>query len=252
VLFLHGTPGSRLFCPDVTATIGAGVRLITFDRPGYGGSDPAPRPWRMGDLTADMIDLLDALSIDRAALVGWSGGGPHALAAVAKAAGRFRSATVVCAPAESTTARDESDEVMAVIERVRRDPDDSRELLRERCRWLTEDPHELLRLTERFDPEVLTASGMTEAFTAWMLEAGRHGVEGYVDDWLAEVCEWRFALDEITVPVYCWFGEADPLVGRHHAELLASEVAQCVSIGCPECRHFVQVAHWPGILAQLV
>jgi pimeloyl-ACP methyl ester carboxylesterase len=44
VLFLHGRPGSRLFCPDLDATIRAGVRLITFDRAGYGQSDPRPGP----------------------------------------------------------------------------------------------------------------------------------------------------------------------------------------------------------------
>src|SRR4029079_13148344 len=42
VFLLHGMPGSRRMCPDATATWEAGVRLIVPDRPGYGGSDPAP------------------------------------------------------------------------------------------------------------------------------------------------------------------------------------------------------------------
>ena len=43
VVFLHPSPGSRMLCPDVHATARAGVRLITVDRPGYGGSDPVAR-----------------------------------------------------------------------------------------------------------------------------------------------------------------------------------------------------------------
>lgn len=35
-LLFHGSPGSRLFCPDPVATAAAGVRLVTVDRPGYG------------------------------------------------------------------------------------------------------------------------------------------------------------------------------------------------------------------------
>jgi len=43
VVLLHGTPGSRLICLDEDATLAAGVRLLTMDRPGYGLSDP--RAW---------------------------------------------------------------------------------------------------------------------------------------------------------------------------------------------------------------
>ena len=42
VVLLHGMPGSRLLCPDAEATVRAGVRLITIDRPCYGLSSPNP------------------------------------------------------------------------------------------------------------------------------------------------------------------------------------------------------------------
>jgi pimeloyl-ACP methyl ester carboxylesterase len=42
VLLLHRSPGSRLFDPGPDAT--AGVRLITADRPGFGGTDPVAEP----------------------------------------------------------------------------------------------------------------------------------------------------------------------------------------------------------------
>src|SRR5262245_7378911 len=75
VLFFHGTPGSRLLCPDVDAVDHAGVRYISFDRPGYGRSDPRLAGLRCSDVVGDIVEILDHLAIDRAAMIGWSGGG---------------------------------------------------------------------------------------------------------------------------------------------------------------------------------
>src|SRR5947208_15844339 len=82
-LFLfHCAPFSRLFCPDEPATIAAGVRLVTVDRPGIGRSDVLEaRSW--GDWPADVVALADALGIDRFAVVGWSYGGNYAAACAA-------------------------------------------------------------------------------------------------------------------------------------------------------------------------
>lgn len=82
VVFHHGTPGSRLFaavCADAAAA--AGVRLVAPDRPGYGKSTSPPGGWAYDEWRADLHALLDAEGIDRAPLVGFSGGGPFALAA---------------------------------------------------------------------------------------------------------------------------------------------------------------------------
>jgi pimeloyl-ACP methyl ester carboxylesterase len=80
-LFLfHGIPGSRIFRPpldDLTAH--KHVRLITADRPGYGGSDFQPGR-RIADWPADVLQLADRLRLDRFAVCGHSGGGPYALA----------------------------------------------------------------------------------------------------------------------------------------------------------------------------
>lgn len=77
----HGTPGSRLFAgllADVAAV--TGVRLIVPDRPGYGRSTPPPSGWTWLDWRDDVNDLLASESIDHAPSMGFSGGGPFALA----------------------------------------------------------------------------------------------------------------------------------------------------------------------------
>lgn len=81
VLLLCTSSGSRLLCPDLPATVAAGVRLLTVDRPGYGRSDPDPPG--MARWVADTGALVDHLRLERFGLVGWSGDGQFALAAAA-------------------------------------------------------------------------------------------------------------------------------------------------------------------------
>jgi pimeloyl-ACP methyl ester carboxylesterase len=94
----HGSPSSRLqqvwpptFCTEHD------VFLVTLDRPGYGRSDPRPGR-RVVDAAADVAALADHLGLDRFAVLGGSGGGPHALACTAALAGRVWRAGV--APAD--------------------------------------------------------------------------------------------------------------------------------------------------------
>jgi pimeloyl-ACP methyl ester carboxylesterase len=76
----HGTPGSRLFASLLAdAAAERGVRLLVPDRPGYGRSSPPPDDWHRRDVAA----LLDAESVERCGVLGFSGGGPYALAAAA-------------------------------------------------------------------------------------------------------------------------------------------------------------------------
>jgi pimeloyl-ACP methyl ester carboxylesterase len=82
VLLVHGGPGSRLLDPDEDATAAAGVRLLTVDRPGYGGSDARPDPTLLG-WADDVQALADRLGLDRFAVVGFSAGGGYALACAA-------------------------------------------------------------------------------------------------------------------------------------------------------------------------
>src|SRR5689334_4097042 len=78
VFLLHGTPGSRLGpAPRPSVLHRMGVRLITFDRPGYGGSDRSVG--RTVSAAAEDVSLIaDALGIGRFGVVGRSGGAPHA------------------------------------------------------------------------------------------------------------------------------------------------------------------------------
>ncbi len=85
VLFLHGLPSCRLMRPDAGETASLGARLLTFDRPGFGQSDPNPRR-SLSDTADDIVALLDHLGIDRVYVAAPSGGGPPALASASASA----------------------------------------------------------------------------------------------------------------------------------------------------------------------
>ena len=83
VFLMHGTPGSRIGpLPRPMVLHGLGVRLITFDRPGYGESDRQPFR-QVADVVPDVEAIADALGVGQFAVLGRSGGGPHALACAA-------------------------------------------------------------------------------------------------------------------------------------------------------------------------
>lgn len=80
VLVHGGTPNSRqLYGPWVADATRQGFRLISYDRPGYGGSTPVPGH-TVADPVVDVQAIREALGIDRLAVWGYSGGGPYALA----------------------------------------------------------------------------------------------------------------------------------------------------------------------------
>ena len=83
VLVHNGTPNSRhLYAPNAADAAQRGLRLIGYDRPGYGGSTPHPGR-TVADCTADVQAICDSLGITRLAMWGISGGGPHVLACAA-------------------------------------------------------------------------------------------------------------------------------------------------------------------------
>src|SRR5262249_61508898 len=80
VLLLHRNPGSRLLDPDSAATAASELRLLTIDRPGYGGTDPVADPTAAA-ACSDVASVVGELGLEEVALIGWSGGGPFALPA---------------------------------------------------------------------------------------------------------------------------------------------------------------------------
>jgi pimeloyl-ACP methyl ester carboxylesterase len=95
LFMLHGSPGSRFLRHHEEVYQRAGARVITYDRPGYGGSTRLPGR-QVSHAAADVVSIADRLGLGQFAVCGISGGGPHALAVAACHRDRVRRcATVV-------------------------------------------------------------------------------------------------------------------------------------------------------------
>lgn len=236
VFSLHGTPGSRFGRHyDESAYAVAGARVITYDRPGYGGSE-RHRGRRVVDCVDDVAALADTLGIERFSVIGGSGGGPHALAIAACLPERVSRAT--CAVGivpydienfdwfegmdphnveelgwalrgEEVLSDELEREAAEMLERVAADP---AKVIGDEWELSESDRAELAR-TERHD---VIRQSTSEAF--------RNGVWGWVDDDLCFVEPWGFEIAEIRVPTRVIYGTTDVLVPRRHGEWLAENV----------------------------
>ncbi len=140
IILCHGAPGSRLFGPDSKTTAEAGVRLITADRPGYGGSDPQPGR-QIRDWPVDVEELTAALSIDEFDVAGHSSGGPYALACASTFPGRVkRVALISCIAPYGEPSSEQADDDEELTRLACQDLGRAAEEIAKSAAWLVETP----------------------------------------------------------------------------------------------------------------
>jgi pimeloyl-ACP methyl ester carboxylesterase len=227
VFSLHGSPGSRLSRHyDESVYARAGARVITYDRPGYGGSDRDPGR-RVVSCVGDVAAIADALGIERFAVTGGSGGGPHALAVAARLPDRVTRAACAVSPAPHDipdfdwTDGMDPENVRLTEVALEGGPAHVTELERlaeGMLERVAADPGKLL------DGWAIPESERGEVIREDVAEAFRNGVWGLVDDDLAILSPWGFDVSEIRVPTRVIYGDDDVLVPRRHGEWLAENV----------------------------
>jgi pimeloyl-ACP methyl ester carboxylesterase len=259
VFLFHGVPGSRIFRPpldDLTAR--AGVRLITVDRPGMGGSDFQPGR-RLSDWPADVSALADSLGQKRFAVCGHSAGGPYALVCAARIPDRLTAAAAISGlgPVEAPGAMDGMRPrnrlgfacgrylpwpvwrlgIWILFHRAKNHPE-------EFVHPDVEDP-------ANPDNAMLAMPGGLQVCLDSTREAFRQGMIGHALDSYLVVHPWDFSLREIRMPVHLWHGleDCDAPIG----------MARAVARALPDCRaHFLEgeghlliFKYWKEILAEL-
>jgi pimeloyl-ACP methyl ester carboxylesterase len=233
LVFHHGTPGAATqFRGIQRAAHARRLRLVTFSRAGYGKSSRR-RGRTVASVAADVHDLLDRLDIDRCLVAGWSGGGPHALATAAGLAERVAGVLVIAgvAPVDAP----DRDFLAGMGEQnvhefglAAQGEDALRPSLAADAVGLTsggvsalvEGMSSLLPDVDR----VLVTDEFGADLAAGFVDGLGGGVDGWVDDDLAFVRPWGFALDELAVPAFVWQGSADLMVPFAHGRWLAAHI----------------------------
>jgi pimeloyl-ACP methyl ester carboxylesterase len=235
VFSLHGTPGCRFNRnPHEELIRSAGVRLIAYDRAGYGLSD-RHRGRIVADDAADVAAIADHLGIGRFCVFGGSGGGPHALAAAALLGDRIIRAACVVGVApydvlgeEFFTGMDPANvaEFGFALEGEERLTGEIVKMDEQFRAEMAADPSTALSgfdLPEA-DRKVLSNPDVAAMLREVAIEQTRNGVWGWVDDDLAFTKPWGFDPATIAVPTQIWYGTKDVLVPPGHGEWLMRTV----------------------------
>jgi pimeloyl-ACP methyl ester carboxylesterase len=218
VFWLHGSPniGSPPE-PLFAAAEASGLGWVSYDRPGYGGSDPHDGR-TVASAAADVAAIADVLGIGRFAVLGHSGGGPHALACAALLPQRVIAAVSVSGPAPfDADGLDWFAGWSPGIAAENRAAAHGRAVLEEH--WATAGDEDMSAFFTEADMAALDGSWSWLAGVAG--QAMEQGTEGYLEDTLASVQPWGFRPDAIGVPVLIMHGAKDKMVPCTHGEWLA-------------------------------
>jgi len=248
VLSCVGTPDSRLVGRHWAAAADrAGVRILTPDRPGFGGSDPQPGR-TLADWPADATVLLDTLGVHRFAVAGGSGGGPYAVACGVLLADRV-SAVALVAPAAPRGAPAHG--FVPLAETALRERG-------ERLAWLVgNDPDGLFGFLapDESEPDrrahaALDPQQKAEVF-ANLREAFRQGTDGYVQDHLICAGDWSDLLPRLTRPTRIWQGTDDNNVPAEATRWLAGQIPGAELTQLAGAGHGVTDETWPEVFGWL-
>jgi len=258
VVLLHGTPGSRLICLDEDATVAAGVRLLTMDRPGYGLSDPRAGRTVL-EWVDDFVELAQRLELPPCPVIGWSSGGPYALALGFRLPDGITGIGLAAAkgpvdPVPGMLEASLPEGARAAFGLLRRDYPAGVAAIEEGDAWFSGDGWERIfaRTWGDADDRVLADPTTLEAMKTLIREAARQGPAGYVADHIAESLPWTFSVSEITQPVHIWYGESDDPWVPLSADYLVANIPDVTLVTYPGEAHLFPFDHWAEMLEAMV
>jgi pimeloyl-ACP methyl ester carboxylesterase len=233
ILVHTGEPMSRrLYGGWIADAENKGIRLIGYDRPGYGGSTAHPG-YTVASVAADVRAIAETLGHDRLGVWGISGGGPYALGCAALLPDIAVAVATVASLApygvegfDYYAGMGESN--VESFKLFFSDPEASRRHLREaREQILAATPEQLAEMIKDLlspaDAKVLTGD-----LARWNTETNQvalsPGEQGWWDDGAAHLTSWGFHLRDIQVPVKIWHGRQDRMVPVQHGEWLAANI----------------------------
>ncbi|MBD0863983.1 alpha/beta hydrolase [Gordonia sp. zg691] len=260
VMYFHGTPGSRLepaFGDAISQRLG--VRVISFDRPGYGESDSAATTLRI--VADDIGAIADAVGVERFATFGWSGGGPFALASAAAHGDRVTRVGVsggLAPMQEMPGARDAlTENDLLALSHLPAEPEraadeflaGNRELLdgmmsvRDDAAapwvdWMWADS----------DPEVVADKDARRSLWVSFREGLRQGPMAIAWDNVAFVGPWGFELADVVSPVHLWYGTRDAMAPQANGEWLAKTLPHAELTLVEGEGHLLPLRHWEEML----
>lgn len=261
LLFHGGSPSAVAEWPALDdAARAAGLRVVTYSRPGYGASTPREKAGVYADDVVESVAVLDHLGVDGFVTAGWSGGGPRALACAALLPERCRATATIAGVAPYDAA--DLDWFAGMAEENHEEYHAAEQGPAVYGAYLQE---HLVPVLQASPEEVAEGLGglvtpvdkaaLDGPFSDWLSRTFHHaaaqGVVGVRDDGLAAVAPWGFALADIRVPVAVWQGRQDAMVPYAHGVWLAEHVQGAEAHLLDDEGHLSLVTRLDRILADL-
>jgi len=261
VVHFHGTPGSRLelaWADEVVTA--AGVRIIAFDRPGYGGSSPSR--FSLGSVAKTAIGLANFIGLDHFRTLGWSGGGPFALATAAIAPDRVDAVGVIAGAGPFQLVPGVLDHLSEGDKRAEQllpdDPEGAAAGFVEGFD-MTDALASSTALYEGFEPLLCEwdraqwmAAGHADALLADIREALKSGASGCAWDNVAWIGPWDVDPTTVRCPVLLWYGSDDRMAPPAHAHWFENNLPDGRLTMWDGEGHLLAFAHLPEILQNLL
>lgn len=252
--YFHGSPSSRLEGAFADAAARKySIRLIATDRPGYGRSSFQPRR-RFSDWLDDVIELADALNIERFGVAGHSGGGPHLFACgvyIDSARLKFIGALGPWGPMatpEISSGLNRVDRFYAGL--AQKYPPIMRALfapLGWTARYWPKLFFKIMSLSvSTADKEAMKDARFLEHFQRMEREAFRQGSRGGAHEAMIAFRSWGFDIAAVRVPTYIWLGAEDVFVSNQMGHYLAQTIPDAELHLISGKGHF-NIANWDDI-----
>jgi len=292
ILYLHGTPDSRLARhPDDGLAAAGGVRLLALDRPGYGGSSPPAPLWSPhwpDDLAHDVARTLDALEVDRCAVLAWSGGALAALALAASSgtapspgpgtpgtgagpasargpaslAGRVVALGIVAGLVPRQAYDDPAVRVagigrLGILEMAdmvapgELGPEVAPMLAPHPCDPALAAEHQAEHRGAADVAELATVPGGAEQMAAALVEAVAGGLAGVAADVEAQARPMAVDLAAVTCPVHLWYGTDDVVTPPAFGRWYEAHLRGASLTVVPGSGHYVAFTRWAEMLSTL-
>ncbi|MCX6426313.1 MAG: alpha/beta hydrolase, partial [Actinobacteria bacterium] len=225
IIFHHGTPGDvTTWSTWVDLCKSKGIRAISYSRAGYGLSD-RNKNRIVSDVNKDIEQVLKAKGIKRFVSIGWSGGGPHALANIEMAencaaislagVGAFGQPDLDFLADMGQENHDEFGAALAGFDQI----EEWMAINGPAMQTVTGDQvrESLGGLIGAADKAVIEGA-YADAMAANFRRALANGFSGWIDDDIAFIEKWGFELENIRKPVFLWQGDQDLMVPHAHGQ----------------------------------
>jgi pimeloyl-ACP methyl ester carboxylesterase len=231
IVFHHGTPAhASLWSAWLDLAASKGIRALSYSRAGYGISDRNEGRTVFSN-NGDIRELLDSFGIRDFISIGWSGGGPHALATTMMSGSK--GAITLAGVGEYGAA--DLDFLAGMGPENEEEFGEALKGESEISAWMDKNA---LAFKDVTDVEIREALGgligdadkkaLDGVVADEYATATRKGLavsfDGWIDDDIAFVQPWGFTLSDISVPVLIWQGDQDLMVPHAHSYWLEKHI----------------------------